>query len=213
MSGESMGGKGLFAFVLAAFAGAIAVYIAAGSLNKGSGHESAETRSPAEAGASKSADGPAAASGKLAAFVAKKTPEPVPAVTFKDGAGNDVTLEAFKGRTVLVNLWATWCGPCREEMPSLDRLQAALGSDKFEVIALSLDRGGADASKKFLDEVKATNLKLYVDPSAKAGSALKLIGMPTTVLINREGQEVGRLAGSAEWDSEEAKKLIEATLR
>jgi thiol-disulfide isomerase/thioredoxin len=151
-------------------------------------------------------------SGKMAAFVLKATPAPLPDITFQDADGKDVTLASLMGRTVLLNLWATWCQPCREEMPALNRLQQALGGDKFEVVALSLDRNGYEASHKFLDEVKADAVKLYVDPTAKQGLALKLIGMPTTILINKDGLEVGRLAGPAEWDSEEAKKLIKAAM-
>ena len=151
--------------------------------------------------------------GKMTAFVMRKAPVPLPDMTFLDGKGEPVTLASFKGKTVLLNLWATWCAPCREEMPSLDRLQKALGSDKFEVVALSIDRQGLEASKKFLTEVKAGNLKLYVDPSAKQGTNLKLIGMPTTILVDKEGRELGRLAGPAEWDSDDAKKLIEAALK
>ncbi|MET0409408.1 MAG: TlpA disulfide reductase family protein, partial [Hyphomicrobium sp.] len=114
--------------------------------------------------------------------------------------------------TILLNLWATWCGPCREEMPALNHLQKDLGSANFEVVALSLDRGGYAASRKFLDDLKATDVKLYADPSAKQGMALKLLGMPTTILINKDGMEVGRLAGSAKWDSADAKKLIEGAI-
>jgi len=137
---------------------------------------------------------------------------PLPDITFQDASGKDVTLSSFKGKTILLNLWATWCNPCREEMPALNRLEAALGSDKFEVVALSLDRKGYEASRKFLDEVKADKVNLYVDPTAKQGMALKLLGMPTTILINKDGLEVGRLAGSAEWDSDDAKKLIKSVI-
>ncbi len=148
----------------------------------------------------------------MAAFVKKATPAPLPDITFQDTSGKDVTLSSFKGKTVLLNLWATWCQPCREEMPALNRLQQTLGSDKFEVVVLSLDRQGLDASRKFLDEVKAHDVKLYTDVTTKQGLALKLVGMPTTILINKDGLEVGRLAGPAKWDSEEAKKLIEAAM-
>ena len=154
----------------------------------------------------------AAKTGQMAAYVKKKAPEPLPEITFNDAAGKTLSLADFKGRTILLNLWATWCAPCREEMPSLDRLQKALGSDKFEVVALSLDRKGAEAAKKFLDEVKASNLKLYIDSTAKQGTALRAIGMPTTILIDKEGRELGRLTGPAEWDSEDAKELIKAAL-
>jgi len=149
----------------------------------------------------------------MAAFVHKKLPVELPEITFNDADGNALTLANFKGKTILLNLWATWCAPCREEMPALDRLQKELGGEKFEVVALSLDRKGAEASQKFLDETKANNLKLYIDASAKQGTVLKIVGMPTTILINKEGQELGRLAGPAEWDSADAKKLIEAALQ
>ncbi len=160
----------------------------------------------------KPADAPATGD-KLVAFVTKKVPEALPDIAFTNDKGEALTLSSFKGKTVLLNLWATWCAPCREEMPSLDRLQKALGSDKFEVVALSLDRQGVDAARKFLTDVKAQNLKLYVDPTAKQGTALNLVGMPTTILIDRQGRELGRLTGPAEWDSPDAKKLIEAALK
>jgi thiol-disulfide isomerase/thioredoxin len=204
------GGNSLWIFALSALIGFAAVYVTMGL------HDNA---AKPVAGVEKAAQPPTAGqpdkqavvkTGVMAAFVAKKTPEALPEISFKDPSGKNVTLADFKGRTVLLNLWATWCSPCREEMPSLDRLQQALGSDKFEVVALSLDKQGAAASQKFLDDVKAKALKLYVDASAKSGIDLKLIGMPTTLLINKDGLEVGRLAGPAEWDSEEAKKLIAA---
>ncbi len=154
----------------------------------------------------------AAKTGQMAAYVKKSAPEALPEITFNDASGKTLSLADFKGKTILLNLWATWCAPCREEMGSLNRLQQALGSDKFEVVALSLDRKGAEASQKFLDETKATSLKLYIDASAKQGTVLKIVGMPTTILIDTEGRELGRLAGPAEWDSEDAKKLIKAAL-
>ncbi len=94
----------------------------------------------------------------------------------------------------------------------MDRLQQEFGSDKFEVVALALERGGAKAARKFLDEIKASNLALYVDKSTRAGSKLRVLGMPTTILIDGEGREIGRLAGPAEWDTPEAKKLVSAAL-
>jgi thiol-disulfide isomerase/thioredoxin len=148
--------------------------------------------------------------GEMVKFVFKSTLEPAPDVAFVDATGAAKTLKDFKGRVVLLNLWATWCLPCRKEMPALDRLQAALGSNKFEVVALSVDRAGLEASRKFLEGTKVTNLKLYVDPTARMTSVLKAFGMPTTILIDAEGREVGRLTGEAEWDSEDAKKLIKA---
>jgi thiol-disulfide isomerase/thioredoxin len=148
----------------------------------------------------------------LPAFVFKKTPEPLADVNFVDGAGAPKTLKDFRGKTILLNLWATWCAPCREEMPSLDRLQQELGSPTFEVVALAVDRTGAVAAQKFLDSVDVKNLKLYVDQTTRSGSALKAIGMPTTILIDAQGREIGRLPGPAEWDSDAAKQLVRETL-
>jgi thiol-disulfide isomerase/thioredoxin len=154
-----------------------------------------------------------AGTGKLAAFVWKKAPEALPDIAFVDGAGAPRSLKDFRGKTVLLNLWATWCAPCREEMPSLDRLQKEAGSDAFEVVALAVDRGGIEQARKFLDSVKVENLKVYADPTTRAGPTLRTVGMPTTILIDKEGRELGRLPGPAAWDSAEAKRLVEAALR
>lgn len=150
--------------------------------------------------------------GEMARFVFKAAPEPLPAFAFVDGAGKERTLADWKGRIVLLNVWATWCLPCRKEMPGIERLQAELGSDKFEVVALSADRAGVEASRKFLDQIRIAKLGLYVDPTARVPSQLKVIGMPATLLIDRQGREIGRLLGPAEWDSHEAKALIRAAL-
>lgn len=151
--------------------------------------------------------------GKMTAFVFKKTPEPVPEVSFSDAEGKTMTLADFKGKSVLLNVWATWCAPCRKEMPDLDQLQKEMGSDKFQVVALSVDRQGIDVARKFFDSIKIENLALYIDSSARASSALRVVGMPTTILIDAQGREVGRLVGPAEWHSDDAKKLIAASLQ
>lgn len=152
-------------------------------------------------------------SGKVAAFVYKSEPAPVPAFPFFDGDKTTRTIEAFKGKVVLLNLWATWCGPCREEMPSLDRLQKEMGSDTFEVVAVSIDKNGFDKAREFMDKIDVKSLAFYADPSARAASQVKAIGMPATLLIDAQGREIGRLMGPAEWDSPDAKRLIEAALR
>jgi thiol-disulfide isomerase/thioredoxin len=148
----------------------------------------------------------------MAAFVFRKAPEALPEIKFQDADGRERTLADWRGKVVLLNLWATWCLPCRKEMPSLDRLQAALGADKFEVVALSVDRKGLDASRKFLAETKVERLGLYVDATARATSELRVVGLPATLLLDAQGREIGRLLGPAEWDSEDAQRLIRSAL-
>ncbi|RUO98405.1 TlpA disulfide reductase family protein [Hyphomicrobium sp.] len=204
--------RALWIVALSALLGFGAVYVIGGRFDNGGPANSgavAQNMSAPEVGASGDASFKL---GEMAAFVTKKSPEALPDITFQDAAGKEIHLSSLKGKTVLLNLWATWCGPCREEMPALNNLQKELGSDKFEVIALSLDRAGYEASRKFLDDLKANDVKLYADPTAKQGMALKLIGMPTTILINKDGLEVGRIAGEAKWDSADAKKLIQETI-
>jgi len=150
--------------------------------------------------------------GAMTTFVFRKAPEELPDIAFVDAQGVAKSLKDFRGKAILLNLWATWCAPCREEMPSLDRLQKELGSDTFEVVALAVDRGGLDAARKFLDGIKVSNLKLYADATTRSGGALRVVGMPTTILIDKDGREIGRLPGPAAWDSAEAKRLIEASL-
>lgn len=153
------------------------------------------------------------ATGAMTTFVFKPAPEPLPDIQFLNGSGGPMSLGSFKGKVVLLNVWATWCAPCREEMPGLDKLQADLGSDKFEVVALAIDKSSIEGARKFLSDIKAEKLGVYADPTAKEGTRLKVIGMPTTILIDAEGREIGRLIGPAHWDSPEAKKLIEAQLK
>jgi thiol-disulfide isomerase/thioredoxin len=149
----------------------------------------------------------------IAAFnFAPTEPKPVPELTFLDAEGNEVSLADFQGDVVVLNLWATWCAPCRREMPSLDRLQAKFGGDGLEVIALSLDRGDVAKVRAFFDELKISHLAVYQDPQARAGRELEAPGLPTTIVIDRSGQEVGRLLGPAEWDSEEALAVIKALI-
>jgi thiol-disulfide isomerase/thioredoxin len=133
-------------------------------------------------------------------FVMHEAPRQVPAIAFDDEQGRPQSLADFRGRVVLLNIWATWCGPCRREMPALDRLQAILGGPGFEVVALSIDRSGIEAVRKFYTEVGVRNLALHIDSSGKAARELGAIGVPVTILIDRQGREIGRLMGPAEWD-------------
>ncbi len=148
----------------------------------------------------------------MAAFIKHPAPKDIAGFSFVDGTGVIKNLSNWKGRVVLLNLWATWCAPCRKEMPELAKLQKLMGSADFEVVALSEDLKGAEASAAFLKEIGADNLALYVDPKATALAALQSVGLPTTLLIDRNGKEVGRLLGPADWASEDAQKLVRAVL-
>jgi thiol-disulfide isomerase/thioredoxin len=128
-------------------------------------------------------------------------PQPLPELRFEDGIGGPLTLADFQGKVVLLNIWATWCGPCREEMPTLDRLQTELGGPDFEVVALSIDHAGIDAVDRFYAETGVTSLARYIDSSSKAVRDLGVYGLPTTLLIDRQGAELARLVGPADWDS------------
>jgi thiol-disulfide isomerase/thioredoxin len=154
----------------------------------------------------------ALATGTLAAFLVHPEPKPLPDVAFADGAGKPLKLSDWKGRVVLINLWATWCAPCRKEMPDLAKLQAELGSGEFEVVAISVDRKGAEASSAFLTETGADALKLYVEPTTRIVGELQSAGLPATILVDRQGREVGRLLGPAHWAAPEAFALVRAAL-
>lgn len=154
----------------------------------------------------------ALATGSLAAFLVHPEPKPIADIAFADGQGKPLKLSDFKGRVVLINLWATWCAPCRKEMPDLAKLQQELGSDQFEVVAISVDRKGAEASSAFLKETGADALKLYVEPTTRVVGELQAAGLPATILVDREGRELGRLLGPALWASPEAFALVKAAL-
>ena len=151
--------------------------------------------------------------GEMAAFVFKSVPEELPPAPFVDAEGRERTLADWKGKVVLLNLWATWCAPCRKEMPGLDRLQAEMGSDRFEVVAVSVDRTGTAGAKKFLDQINVRNLAVLADPNARMATTFKAVGLPATLLIGADGREIGRLVGPAEWDTPEAKALVRAALK
>ncbi len=135
-------------------------------------------------------------------------PHPVPAIQFTDGDGRALTLADFKGRTVLLNVWATWCAPCRKEMPSLDHLEKQLGGKDFIVLPVSIDRKGLSAVKPFYEELRLVSLGVYLDSSGSIQGTLAIPGVPTTLLIDRAGREVARKMGAAEWDSPEMTALI-----
>ena len=141
-------------------------------------------------------------------FTALEAPKPLPELGFVDGKGRELTLGTFKGQTILLNIWATWCVPCREEMPALDRLEAKLGGPDFQVVALSIDRDGLPAVRAFYEELGLQALGIYVDQSGQAAYELGAVGIPTTLLVDPEGREIGRTVGPAEWDGEEVTQFL-----
>ena len=141
-------------------------------------------------------------------FTPATEPRPAPQTGFTGRDGRSLTLAGFRGRVVLVNFWATWCLPCIRELPTLARLQAKLGGDGFTVVLLSLDREGWPVIAPFLDRLKLDTLPVYHDTGGLTARALGLKGLPSNLLIDRAGNEIGRLAGPAEWDSDEAVALM-----
>lgn len=154
--------------------------------------------------------------GELAALAPASEPRLMPDLAFADPTGKPTRLSDLRGRWVLVNLWATWCVPCRKEMPALDELQARFGGERFEVVAINIDTRNVERARAFLDEIQVTKLAFYADHSAKVFQDLKAVGravgMPTTLLVDPAGCEVGYLPGPAEWASEDAFKLVSAAL-
>lgn len=146
-------------------------------------------------------------------FVFYAQPRPLPHFKFESGDGKPVTIGDFRGRPVLMNLWATWCVPCRKEMPALDRLQVAVGASELVVLPLSIDREGAPAVETFYRRLDLKGIGIYLDSSATAASMLDVPALPVTLLIDREGREVGRKLGPAEWDSPHITALLREHLR
>jgi thiol-disulfide isomerase/thioredoxin len=206
----------VIAALLAAIAGIGTVYLSFAPSDNGRFASSSRggTSEPSAPAAGTTASGPLAGlnKGAMAPFIARAKPLELPPISFVGAEGTTKSLSDWKGKVVLLNIWATWCVPCREEMPALDKLQAELAGKDFDVVAVNIDRGGGDKPKAFLAETGATHLQLYTDPTGKLFSTLKTVGMPATLLIDREGREIGRLVGPANWDSPEALALIKAAI-
>jgi thiol-disulfide isomerase/thioredoxin len=199
----------LVAAILAAIAGFGTVYVSFAPSDNG------ETAVPeGSSGGTVTGTGPLAGlnKGAMAPLLVRPQPLDLPEFTFADADGKPKSLADFRGKIVLLNIWATWCVPCREEMPALDALETKLGGKDFAVLAVNIDKGGADKAAAFLKETGATHLALYTDPSGKLFSTLKAVGMPTTLIIDRNGKEIARLVGPADWASPEAIAVIEAAI-
>ncbi|WP_247658222.1 thiol:disulfide interchange protein TlpA [Aquabacter sp. L1I39] len=157
------------------------------------------------------------ARGEIAALSLAQEPRRIPDLTFANAEGKPMSLRDFEGKLLLVNLWATWCVPCRKEMPALDALQKDLGGDRFEVVAINLDTRDPEKPKAFLKEIGIKSLGFFADSGTKSFQALRAagrgFGLPTTLLVDANGCEVGFLAGPAEWASEDAQALVKAALQ
>jgi thiol-disulfide isomerase/thioredoxin len=156
------------------------------------------------------------ARGEVAAMAIAESPLRLPDIGFHDRSGADRRLADWRGRTVLLNLWATWCIPCRKEMPALDALEGTLGGERFEVVAVNIDTRDSNKPRAWLEEVGVSRLAYYADQSAKVFQDLKLVGrafgLPTTVLVDPAGCEIGTAAGPAEWASQDGINLVRAAL-
>ena len=154
-----------------------------------------------------------ASPGLAAALGGEHAPVAVPSISFTDDSGKPVTLDRFKGKVVVLDYWATWCEPCRAEFPALDQLQERLGPAGVEVVPVSIDRGGRAAVDPFYATLKIAHLAKYLDPKADSVAALHLRGVPTALILDRDGREVARLEGVAAWNGPEMDALFSRLLK
>ena len=138
--------------------------------------------------------------------------EPMPGsdVTFAHEDGSEISLAAYEGKYILLNFWATWCAPCRKEMPDLAELQSELSGDNFEVVTIATGRNPRPAMEAFFDEIGVDNLPLHTDARQNLARSLGVLGLPVTLILNPDGQEIARLVGDAKWNSDSAKALLAA---
>jgi thiol-disulfide isomerase/thioredoxin len=203
----------LAAVAVAAVAGLIAATVAVYVRGSGDSNGGQASCDLARAAAARAAP---FAKGEVAAFRVADVPESLAGLSFSSPDGAPVKLADFAGRNVLVNLWATWCVPCRAEMPALGRLDAELGDDDFSVVAINIDTRNEARARAFLGEIGVASLDFYSDPTLGVFNELKrrghAFGLPTTVLVDRQGCTIGVVEGPAAWDSEDAKALIRAAV-
>lgn len=203
----------VIAAVLGILAGAVAVYVRNMGSGNGEGSLLAASSGACEGAVEKVKSVSQFSKGQVAAMVAAQPPRPLD-LAFKGPDGKDLKTADFAGKTVLLNLWATWCGPCREEMPALNALQKEMGSEDFEVVAVNIDTGGDEKPKAFLAEYGVDALGYYRDSSMGVFNELKkeglAFGLPVTLIMDKKGCLISAMNGPAAWDSPDAKALIMA---
>jgi thiol-disulfide isomerase/thioredoxin len=210
----------LVALVAGVLAGAVAVYVKESGSGNTAGAQLAAGESQDDIACAAKADRAktiaAAATGQVAALLPADPPQSLKGLAFNGPDGKPMTLADHAGKTVLLNLWATWCAPCRAEMPSLDALQKEMGSDKFEVVAVNVDTGDDTKPKKFLADIGVASLGLYRDASMGVFNDLKTrglaLGLPATMLVDGEGCLIAHMNGPAEGAGPDAKRLVEAAI-
>lgn len=203
----------LIALAAGLIAGAVAVYVK--NAVSGNGADSVASAAQCKMAAEKAKALKPLAIGDVAAFVPVDRPRPLTDLAFRDIDG-ETSLSELKGKTILMNLWATWCVPCREEMPALDELEAEMGSDDFEVVAVNIDTGSDEKPVRFMDEIGISSLAFYRDETMGTFNTLKkdglAFGLPSTLLIDENGCLLGSMNGPAEWASDDAKALVTAAI-
>lgn len=150
--------------------------------------------------------------GEMKKLVFHAAPKPVGSAGFTDFDGASMALADLQGKWALVNFWATWCAPCREEMPALSALQADMGGADFEVVTIATGRNPPPAMQTFFEEIGVDNLPLHRDPKSALARQMAVLGLPVTVLLNPEGQEVARITGDVDWSSENARAVLAAAI-
>lgn len=166
----------------------------------------------ANPGVAGTADIEALREGSMKKLMVHAEPASVPDIAFQDEAGSERRLSDWHGKYVLVNFWATWCAPCRKELPALDRLNGAFGAQDFEVVTIATGRNSIPAITRLFDETGVTSLPILLDPRQDLARQMAVFGLPLSVLLDPEGQEIARMTGDAEWDSESARAIVAALL-
>ncbi|WP_442476018.1 thiol:disulfide interchange protein TlpA [Rhodopseudomonas julia] len=201
---------GTFAVIVLGFG--LALYGISGNGNDAAGEVAANCQAAVAAGASLDP----VIGGEVAAFIPASQPQDLSALTFTGADGSEKRLADLSGRLKLVNLWATWCAPCREEMPALDALEGDLGSDDFSVVPINIDTSGPERPRQFLNEIGVEHLPLLTDKSMDIFNKMKAmglaVGLPVTALVDGNGCLVGHMNGPAEWNSDDGTRLIKAAL-